>query len=144
MKVKLTLLLCLTTLIAFSQQSHADSLNLVVEEYYRLNVKIFQSGSTQNDIDSLFMLFTDDFTYVHPKYGGTYSRQDLYNGYSNNQKSGRYNSSVTNINVLSRITGLNAVTTEKQFVDASDGPGESQMTLFEFRNGKIMKITEYW
>lgn len=39
-------------------------------------------------MDSVFTLFTDDFTYVHPNYGGVYTREDLYNGYKRNLKDG--------------------------------------------------------
>lgn len=130
-----------------SLQTHSDTLNWTIDEYYRLNLKIFQAESTQQDIDSLFTLFTSDFTYVHPKYGGTYTREDLYNGYSNNRKNGGYNGRVVNIKLLNRIVGLNAVTTQKQFVTQDNGvltEGEKEMTLFEFSEGKISRIFEYW
>lgn len=133
--------------MALAQMTHQDSLNSVIGEYYRLNVKIFQSRSTQADIDSLFSLFSEDFTYLHPKYGGTYSRQDLYDGYLNNQKNGRYNGRVADIKVINRISGLNAVSVEKRFVTRKEdelSEGESQMTLFEFRDGKIYRIHEFW
>lgn len=126
---------------------HKDSLNAVVDEYYRLNVKVFQAGSTRQDIEEIFSLFTDDFEYVHPKYGGTYSRQVLYDGYVRNQRNGGYDGSVVDIRVISRIVGLNAVVTEKVFVQKEEGKtveGEQQMTLFEFREGKIARIMEYW
>lgn len=62
-------------------KAHKDSLNTVITKYYDLNLKIFQVNSTVEDIDKAFELFTDDFIYVHPKYGGRYTRTDLYNGY---------------------------------------------------------------
>lgn len=123
--------------------AHKDSLNAIIDEYYRLNVNVFQASSTVADIDVIFALFTDDFEYVHPKYGGTYSRQVLYDGYVRNQKKGSYDGSVSDIKVLRRITGLNAVVTEKVFVRGGND-GESQMTLFEFREGKIARIKEFW
>lgn len=67
-------------------KAHKDSLNTVITKYYDLNLKIFQINSTVEDIDKVFELFTDDFIYVHPKYGGRYTRTDLYNGYIRNQK----------------------------------------------------------
>ena len=128
-------------------KAHKDSLNTLVKKYYDLNIKIFQANSTVKDIDNIFKLFTDDFTYVHPKYGGTYSREDLYNGYVRNQKNGGYNGSVTDIEVLNKIIGLNAVVTQKRFIEKKKGKpekGKPQMTLFEFREGKISRIFEYW
>jgi len=55
-------------------KAHKDSLNTVVTKYYDLNLKIFQANSSIEDIDNVFELFTDDFTYVHPKYGPTHVR----------------------------------------------------------------------
>ena len=128
-------------------KAHKDSLDTVVKKYYDLNLKIFQANSTVEDIDSTFELFTDDFEYVHPKYGGTYTREDLYNGYVRNQKNGGYDGKVTDIKIMNKIIGLNAVVVQKRFVEKKDGgtkEGQSEMTLFEFRNGKISRIFEYW
>ena len=129
------------------QQTPKDSLIAIVNQYYKLNVKVFQANSTVNDIDEIFNLYTNDFTYIHPKYGGTYSREDLYNGYIRNQKNGGYDGSVTDIKIINMITGLNAVAVEKRFIKRTAGgveEGDSEMTLFEFTDGKISKIFEYW
>ena len=127
--------------------AHKDSLNSVISKYYELNLKIFQANSSIEDINSAFELFTDDFTYVHPKYGGTYTREDLYNGYVRNQKNGGYNGTVTDIKIINKIIGLNAVVVQKRFVKKRDGKikeEELEMTLFEFKEGKISRIFEYW
>lgn len=128
-------------------QTHKDSLDVVVNKYYDLNLKIFQANSTIEDIDAAFKLFTNDFTYVHPKYGGTYTREDLYNGYIRNQKNGGYNGTVIDIKIENKIIGLNAIVIEKRFIEKKDGEikeGKLEMTLFEFRDGKISRIHEYW
>lgn len=128
-------------------KAHKDSLNTVISEYYKLNVKVFQANSTVKDIDNIFDLYTDDFIYIHPKYGGTYTRKDLYDGYVRNQKNGGYDGSITDIKIINMITGLNAVTVEKKFIKKTDNgteEGELEMTLFEFKDGKISKIFEYW
>ena len=130
-----------------SKKAHKDSLNTVITKYYDLNLKIFQANSTIVDINNAFALFTDDFTYVHPKYGGTYTREDLYNGYIRNQKNGGYDGTVTDIKITNKIVGLNAVVVQKRFVKENAGEiqdGELQMTLFEFKEGKILRIFEYW
>lgn len=128
--------------------AHQDSLKAVVQRYYDLSLKIYQPGSTPADVDELFDLFTDDFVYVHPKYGGSYSRQDLYEGYLRNQSNGAYNGSIVDLRLKNIIAGLNAVATERAYVRKDAGgilaevdPG---MTLFEFRDGKISRIFEYW
>ncbi len=122
--------------------AHKDSLNIAIEKYYELNLKIFQVNSTVEDIDNVFDLFTDDFTYVHPKYGGTYTREDLYNGYTRNQKNGGYDGKVRDIKIINKIIGLNAAVVQRIYVTEKDG--EPEMTLFEFKNGKISLIFEYW
>ena len=129
------------------KMTHKDSLNVVLEKYYELNLKVFQAGSKPEDIDNIFNLFTDDFTYVHPKYGGVYTRQDLYNGYKRNLKKGSYNGRVIDIKITNRIIGLKVATVNKRFIKKEDNQikeGNEQMALFEFRDGKISKIVEYW
>ena len=130
-----------------ASQAHKDSLNTVIDQYYNLNLKVFQSNSTTEDINNIFELYTEDFTYVHPKYGGTYTRQNLYDGYVRNQKNGGYDGRITDIKIINKIVGLNAVVVEKKFIKKENNEiveGESQMTLFEFRDGKISRIFEYW
>ncbi|MBW2936776.1 nuclear transport factor 2 family protein [Aureisphaera sp. CAU 1614] len=127
--------------------THKDSLNYVLNQYYKLNLKVFQQSSTLKDIDNIFELFTDDFTYVHPNYGGVYTREDLYNGYKRNQKNGGYDGSVIDIKIENIIYGLNAITVSKRFVTKENGKmvaSDEQMALFEFKNGKIFMIKEYW
>lgn len=123
--------------------AHKDSLTQLVNEYYELNEVIFQKESTPDQIDSLFSLYTSDFQYVHEKYGGVYTRQDLYEGYLRNQSNGGYDGSVKAIEVVQMMAGLNAVAVIKRFI-LKEEPSEEQMTLFEFRNGKISRIVEYW
>lgn len=155
LKIRLATILSIFFMLAVTTQAkaqeatseHKDSLNALVEEYYRLNVKVFQAGSTMADIDQIFSLFSEEFVYVHPKYGGTYSRQVLYDGYVRNQKNGGYDGSVVDIKIVRRIVGLNAVVAEKVFVQKEEGAnidGPPQMTLFEFKAGKIVRIMEYW
>ncbi|OAD90731.1 hypothetical protein A7A78_14280 [Aequorivita soesokkakensis] len=153
MKLKfviLTALLFGVLHFAQAQQSnltHKDSLNHTLNQYYKLNLKVFQQNSTLKDIDNIFDLFTDDFTYVHPKYGGVYTREDLYNGYKRNQENGGYDGSVIDINIENIIYGLNAITVSKRFITKENGKmveGDEQMALFEFKNGKIFMIKEYW
>lgn len=129
-------------------EEHKDSLRIVVEQYYDLNLKIYQENSSRDDIDNLFDLFTDDFVYVHPRYGGSYSRKDIYDGYINNQSNGSYDGSIADMKIRKLIIGLNGIATDRVYFKKSES-GEIEevdpgMTLFEFRNGKISKIVEYW
>ncbi|NJB71709.1 ketosteroid isomerase-like protein [Saonia flava] len=150
-KAQILILLLLGLSTATSAQdatkAHKDSLNSVINKYYELNLKVFQANSKAEDINAIFDLFTDDFTYVHPKYGGTYTREDLYNGYLQNQKNGGYDGSIIDFKIINKIVGLNAVVVEKIFVNKNEEENQedkSEMTLFEFRNGKIFRVFEYW
>lgn len=119
--------------------------NTLVDSYYNLNVKAFQKNSKVEDIDRIFNLFTDDFVYVHPKYGGTYTRENLYKGYLRNQKNGMYDGTITGIKIFNRIAGLNAVVVKRIYIDKdTKEEKDAKMTLFEFKEGKISKIFEYW
>ena len=153
MKLKYILAVVLLS-ITFNQINAQDSSNVhsgdnsyVLDQYYKLNLKVFQADSTPEDVDNIFELFTEDFTYVHPQYGGVYTRENLYNGYMRNQSNGGYDGSVVDIRVENKIMGLNAIAVNKRFIKNEDGKiveGEAQMALFEFRDGKISRIYEYW
>jgi len=148
--ILITLLLSSLNLVQAQQNklsTHKDSLNHVLEKYYELNLKVFQPSSTIKDIDNIFNLFTDDFTYVHSKYGGVYTRENLYKGYKHNQEKGSYNGKIIDIKVANKIIGLNAIAVTKRFIKKEDGKiveGKEQMAVFEFKGGKIIKIKEYW
>mgnify|MGYP003109917286 CR=1 FL=1 len=153
MKLKYVLAVVLLG-ITFNQINAQDSSNVqsvattyVLDQYYKLNLKVFQADSTPEDVDNVFELFTNDFTYVHPHYGGVYTREDLYNGYMRNQNKGGYDGSVVDIKMENKIVGLNAIAVSKRFIKKEEGKiveGEAQMALFEFKDGKIYRITEYW
>ena len=72
----------------------------LLNQYYQLNLKIFRKGSDMKDVESLFQLFTEDFTYTHQEYGGVYTKEDLYNGYRRNLESGEYDGSIYDICVF--------------------------------------------
>jgi len=147
MKIKLFLIVAfafLATSANAQSKAHKDSLNAIIKTYYDLNIKVFQADSKPVDVDHIFKLFTDDFTYVHPKYGGVYTRAVLYKGYLRNQKNGGYDGDVTTIKIVNKIVGLNSVVVARKYVTKKEGVGDSKMTLFEFKKGKISKIFEYW
>ena len=128
--------------------AHKDSLNRLVEQYYQLSLKIYRKDSQPKDINKLFDLFTEDFEYIHPKYGGIYTREDLYDGYLRNQKNGAYDGSIVDLIVKNKIIGLNAVATDRAYLKKVQN-GKPQevdrgMTVFEFKHGKISRIYEYW
>ncbi len=128
--------------------AHKDSLLKVVNEYYDLNLLIFSADSEPQDIDKLFSMFTVDFEYHHQKYGGNYSRQNLYEGYLRNQARGGYDGSIVDVRIYGQIPGLNAVAVERAYIQRSQEGLKTEvdrgLTLFEFRDGQISRIVEYW
>lgn len=71
-------------------EAHKDSINTILTKYYNLNLKMFQGGSTVEDVDNAFNLFTDDFTYTHSKFNGFYTRESLYKSALRNLNEGNY------------------------------------------------------
>ena len=147
--INIALMLCYSNVAMAKEvsESHKDSLEILVKKYYNLNLKTFQVNSTIQDIDNIFQLFSDDFTYIHPKYGGLYTRLNLYDDYVRNQKNGEYNGAITNIKIQNSIIGLNVAVVERIYLIKEKGKikkGEPKVTLFEFKKGKIAKIMEYW
>ena len=128
-------------------EAHKDSINTILTKYYNLNLKMFQEGSTVEDVDNAFNLFTDDFTYTHSKFNGFYTRESLYKSALRNLTEGNYDGRVTDFKIESKIIGLKAAAVQKRFVEKKGGvivESELQMTLFEFRDSKISRIVEYW
>lgn len=71
----------------------------------------------------------------------------MYTGYVPNQKNGTYDGMINDMEIINKIIGLNAIVIEKRFVEKHvDGikKEDAQMTLFEFKAGKISRIFEYW
>lgn len=129
------------------KETHQNTLDALVKKYYELNIIAFQPDSKVADIDNIFNLFTDDFTYTHLKYGGVYKRNVLYKGYLRNQKNGMYDGAIKDVKILNKIIGLDAVVVNRAYIEKTKNgleQGETRMTLFEFKEGKISKIVEYW
>jgi ketosteroid isomerase-like protein len=119
----------------------------LLNQYYQFNLEIFRKGSDMEDVDALFQLFTEDFTYNHQEYGGVYTREDLYKGYLRNLESGGYDGSVYDIRVFSVISGKDALAVSKRYLSKTNPnpqKEDGEMAVFEFKNGKIYRITEYW
>jgi len=116
-----------------------DALILVFEEYQKAYDKVFSSGSTVVDVDKLYSFYTSDYEYNHPKYGGIYSRELLYNNTLKYLKKGNYNNSRKRI-TTKRIVGLEGIVVEQHY----EGETKTTMTLFKFRKDKIYFVEEYW
>lgn len=106
----------------------------LINQYYQLNLKIFSRGSDMKDVEALFQLFTEDFTYVHKEYGGVYTREELYNGYCRNLESGEYDGSIYDIRVFSLISGKDAIAVSKRFLSKTNPNPQRKMGKWLYLN----------
>lgn len=111
----------------------------IFQKYIAAQQRVFRKGSTVADAKALFDFYTADFEYNHPKYGGTYSRELLYNNTVKYLSGGGYDNEPER-KVLKTIFGLNAIVVEQQYA----GDENTTMTLIKFKGNKIHYIEEYW
>ena len=116
-----------------------EALQAIFSEYTAAQKRVFRKGSTVEDANALFDFYTADFEYNHPKYGGIYSRELLYNNTVKYLSGGGYDDEPER-KVLQTIFGLGAVVVEQQY----EGDDKTTMTLIKFRGDKIHYIEEYW
>ncbi|WP_444883581.1 hypothetical protein [Microbulbifer sp. PSTR4-B] len=107
-----------------------------------LQNKMLMKGSTVEDIDKLFSHYTDDFIYIHEVYGGTYTREHLYNNSVKYLKDGEYQMTDARYKIISIIAGYKAVSLERQ--QTYQGVTSNHLTVFEFEGDQISRIIEYW
>ncbi|WNB18865.1 nuclear transport factor 2 family protein [Marivirga arenosa] len=143
--------LYITSIIPLSAQektiTHQNSLQSILDKYYALHTQLFQAGSTISEIDQAFALFTADFTYTHTRFDSQYTRESLYKSAFWNLEQGNYDGRIVGYKIENTILGVNAATVQKRFLEKKNDvvvKSELQMTLFEFKNGKIPRIIEYW
>ena len=102
--------------------------------------KVMMHNSTKSDVDHLFSMYSDDFVYIHEVYGGKYSKENLYNNTVKYLKSGGYNKVEDRYTVVSYLVGLNTVAVQRK----ENKNGALHLAVFEFKQDKVSKITEYW
>jgi len=144
------LLLLFIILVIATYNSQATELNVLSAEELKNKIteinhaqnQVLMQGSTVADADKLFALYTDDFIYIHEVYGGTYSRDELYNNTIKFLKAGRYTNTNARYKIISTIPGYNGIALERQ--ETHQGVTANHLAVFEFRGDKVSKIIEYW
>ncbi|MCG7532560.1 hypothetical protein MHM98_14570 [Psychrobium sp. MM17-31] len=124
---------------ANAKELNSEQLVERVKQVNELQNKVLMAGSTKQDIDSLFAQYTDDFTYVHEVYGGTYSRAGLYKNTVRFHGQGDYQYQQPRYQIIQMMTGLNAIAVIRKQFD-----GEIHLSVFEFDGEKVKRIIEYW
>lgn len=120
----------------------ADELRAKVIEVTDAQNQVMMKGSTVADVDTLFSMYTDDFVYIHEVYGGTYTRDELYGNTVKFLKRGVYGNTKPRYTLVSTIPGYNSIAVERQ--EIHKGIASNHLAMFEFHNGKVSKIIEYW
>jgi ketosteroid isomerase-like protein len=102
--------------------------------------RMMMRGSAPADVDAVFALYHPDFVYVHQVYGGQYSREQLYRNSLRNLEAGRFKLEQPRYRVQQVLTGLNAAAVERIELPS----GKVHLAVFEFKDDRISRITEYW
>lgn len=145
MKACLCVLYMLLTSSVFATEPpslKADELQQKVQEITLAQNKVMMQGSTEDDVDKLFSLYSDEFSYIHEAYGGTYTKKELYANTLRLLKRGLYNKTEQRYTLVSTIPGYNSIAVERQ--ETYQGNTVKHLAVFEFRGDKVTKIVEYW
>lgn len=144
------LALPLLTLLAGTSQAQAPEAKpqgldeaaqrALVEQYTAAGNRMMRAGSTAADVEAWFALCTPDFEYVHAGYGGRYSRAELHGNALRNQERGRYQQTADRYRIEQVLPGWNAAAVLR----LEQASGKRHLSLFEFKDGLISRITEYW
>lgn len=137
--VLLTSTICFTVLADEIETLNEQQLIHRVKQVNALQNKVLMKNSTVEDANQLFAQYTNDFTYVHEVYGGTYTRKGLYKNTVKYLKQGSYRRTTDRYKVIKSMTGLNAISVLRKQDD-----GEIHLSVFEFHGDKVSKIIEYW
>lgn len=127
---------------ALANDLTSEQLRARVEQITQVQNKVMMAGSSPDDVDALFALYTPDFVYVHEVYGGTYSREQLYANTLRALAAGRYNGERPRYRIISMIIGHNGVAVERE--EIHQGLPQRHLALFEFRGDQVSRILEYW
>ena len=114
-----------------------------VVEINRAQNVVLMKGSTKADLDQLFSLKTEDFTYIHEKYGGTYSRDTLYGNYLKRVKNGQYTFEHNRYEIVHVLTGENTAAIQRLQTN-TEGEQALHLVVFEFDGDKVSRMVEYW
>lgn len=120
----------------------ADELKAKVVEITAAQNQVMLQGSAQADVDKLFALYSDDFVYRHDAYGGNYSKDELYANTMRLLAMGKYDKTEPRYRIINQIPGYNAIAVERQ--EVHKGVVKNHLAVFEFREGKVTKVIEYW
>lgn len=145
-----SLLLTLSALFLFAAPARAadeQSLAQIVERYYALEDGVEQGGAAT--IEAILDLMHADMRYQHPEFGVNYDQAGLKDGYERRIARGWIRNNKTIITNM--IVGKNMIALERSstWEDRRTGSWEKRsseglVATFEFKDGKIWRVREFW
>ncbi|WIV96287.1 hypothetical protein [Kinneretia aquatilis] len=103
--------------------------------------RAMRASSSAQDVEQLFAQhYAPQFVYVHPAYGGSYSREQLRVNTLRNLRAGRYKDEQGRYQIRRIIPGSGAAAVERLELSS----GQLHLSLFEFEGAKLVKLTEFW
>ncbi|MCF7220619.1 nuclear transport factor 2 family protein [Marilutibacter chinensis] len=142
--------LLLAVLLAPSSNAHAWELTPAQMERLVRDVTAAQNAATApsadlEDVERLYDLYTPDFVYEHPMMDDVYTRERLRNNHLAALEKGRFEgpgAAGHAYRIVGMMHGDNA--TAVQRINARMGDRAPRMAVFEFSDGKVSRIREYW
>jgi len=120
-----------------------------IEAYFAALDRISLKNSNTDDIDALLALMHDDVKYIHVEYQANFNKESWRRAFIRNLKRGVYqDSNAEEMHMVRYIPGKNHIAVEyshgERKVDGSWVPGELNLAVFGFKDGKISLIRELW
>jgi len=141
MKKLIALLFSLLSMPLLANPMTSNEILLLVHQVNLLQNQAMLRQSTQADVDALFALYSADFSYVHHKHGGVYSREHLYRNINKAISHKLFKNAEARYVIESILPGENAAAVRRFEQTGAKG---QHLSLFEFADGKVKRITEYW
>lgn len=119
----------------------------LVNSWFERTAELAIKGET--GIEDVMALMHDDMSYIHTEYGANMDRDGLIAGFK--RRLTRASSRNSKTEITNRIMGKNMMATSRNisYERRTDNGWEARsseglVAVFEFRDGKIWRITEYW
>lgn len=145
-------LFALTTLLLTGNVEAETAENLSRQQMERLAYEVTEAqnkattrGATLDDVERLYAMYTEDFIYEHPGMDDVYTREHIYRNHTRALGQGqyeKYDPTEYGYRIVDVMPGDNAVAVQR--TQARLGDAAPRMAVFEFENGKVARIREYW
>ena len=128
----------------------APKLKEVATDYFARLDAIYRAGSSVAELDAFFSLMQEDVKYEHLRFGADFDLESWRAAFLRNYERGAYQHQPgSGTRILNVIGGLDAVVVEHEYHNVPEEGEEARVggpfvTLFEFKEGKIARVREYW